>query len=268
MKIYLDYIFLENLVVNIFISYQVPLFCKFVPSKKKILIGSILLSFYSTLTSSIESGFIESLIVKAGIVLFSVYVLYKPENIRLYLKYFICYVMFNFIFLGIVIFLTLFLGIKLDNILVRLALYIISGLVLLFVNRTMWKMWKNNIKERIVYNVNVCGISFKAFVDTGNNVRDIYKGLDVLFVSEENREKLEGLESFEKTTLEISSATGTETMEGFILENVSISDGSLNITLNKIVVIFIDKELFKHKRYSALISYDTYIEKLKGATLC
>ena len=270
MKIYLDYIFLENFITNLIIIYQISIFCKIKFLKSRSIICNIILSLYSVLINTLDNSIIESFLIKFILIFSSIYICYKPENLSAYIKYFLYYLMFYFIYIGIVIFIAVFFNIKLNIFCVRIILYILSGLILLLINKLMWKMWKNNIKNKIVYKVNLNNFSFKAFVDTGNNVKDTYNNVDVIFVSSSLKEKILENNNFIKTTeMNISTATCNQNMEGYIFNNVSIYDECNKvIRLKKAEFIFIDSTLFNEKEYSGLISYDTYIEKLKGDTLC
>ncbi len=269
MEIYLDYVFLENLIVNYFILFQVPILCKFRINKIRCLISSLLMSIYLILIQMLSNSIFQNLIVKLLIVAVTIYVSYKPSKIIEYIKYIIFYYMFYILYLGIIIFLTLFLNLNLENILVRLVIYLISAIILTLINKLMWKMWKNNIKNKVIYNIKIENFNLQGFVDTGNNVKDRINNLDVIFVSSNYKSKiLSKIENLDTIKIDIKTAAGNEKMQGYIVKNAIIYDEKFLINIDKIVIIFIDSNLFLSKNYEALISYDTYIDKLKGVTLC
>lgn len=173
-------------------------------------------------------------------------------------------------FVGILIALTLFFKLEISNIVIKIIAYIISSLILYIFNKYLWKMWKTRIKkEDLIYNIKIEDISIKAFVDTGNNVHDFIKNLDVIFVEEKYKNKLKEKSLInKKEKLNIKTISGDEYVEGYIVENVEIRKNKKNIcVLKKVVLVFVDREL-KNGEYNALISYETYIEKLKGVALC
>lgn len=267
MKVYLDYIFFENVIVNYFISIQIPIFCKIPKKRIRIIISSIIVAIYTTIIQAVGGSFIENSLIKLLIIFSATYIAYKPLTIIKYFKYFLCYLMFYFIYIGINIFIILFFNVAINNLLIKILVYILSYILLTIINRIMWKMWKNNIKNQIVYKINVNNFEFNAFVDTGNNVKDINNNLDVIFVSDELKGKILNNYSADITDIEINTATSKEKFTGYIFENAKISTSSVKVELKKVVIVFIEKNLFIGKKYSGLISYDTYIEKLEGATL-
>ena len=58
MKIYLDYIFFENLVINLIIIGELTIFIKKNTSKKRMILGSIVISIYTTIVTVIQESFL------------------------------------------------------------------------------------------------------------------------------------------------------------------------------------------------------------------
>lgn len=267
MKIYLDYIFFENFIVNYFILNQLPIFCKISKNKIRMLISSIILAIYSTIIQTLDIYLIENYSIRLIIIFINIYISFKPNNLVKYLKYFSCYLLFYYIYIGINIFIILFFNINISNFYIKLLTYLISYFILTIVNRLMWKMWKNNIKNKIIYKLLIDDLEINVFVDTGNNVKDRKNNLDVFFLSDEFKTILLKNGSYKQTKININTATASDEMDGYIFNNIILSTENSKIYFKKAVIIFISNKLFLGKKYSGLISYDTYIEKLEGATL-
>ena len=262
-------ILLENLLINFFIIYQVSIFTKI---KFKIIngiLGIFFLSTYSTIAYFLEGGLILNGIIKLLMVCFSIYIIFMPREIFKYIKIEIYYFLLFFMLVGIVISITLFFNINLQNYFVKIIIYNISGVILYVFNKFLWKLWKNKIKkDNLIYNIKIKNILIPAFVDTGNNVYDYLNNLDVIFIEERFKSELIKKMDHKKINLNVKTIMGEENKDGYIINNVEVIKNNIKIyTFKEIVFIFINKE-FKNNEYKALLSYDTYIEKLKGAILC
>ncbi|MEG2235946.1 MAG: sigma-E processing peptidase SpoIIGA, partial [Clostridia bacterium] len=84
MKVYLDYILLENLIVNISIFYQISIFSKTKTKFLKIILMSIFLSIIAVV-NSLE--ILNVLILQILSVNIAIYYIYKPKKIIEYFKY-------------------------------------------------------------------------------------------------------------------------------------------------------------------------------------
>ena len=124
-------------------------------------------------------------------------------------------------------------------------------------------------KDELIYTLNVSDVKILAFVDTGNNVHDFIKNMDVIFVEEIYKNELkEKCLLNKKELLNIKTISGEENVEGYVIDNVEVSKKNKKVcTLKKVFLVFTSSSLQKGE-YSALISYETYVEKLKGVVLC
>lgn len=148
MAYYIEYIFLENVIVNYIIIYELTIFVKCKVNKISFIIGILLLSCYSTAIYFFkEEGIINSF-TKILIVFFCIYIIFLPKEVVKYIKICIYYFLLSFMFVGILIALTLFFKLEISNIVIKIIAYIISSLILYIFNKYLWKMWKTRIKKR------------------------------------------------------------------------------------------------------------------------
>mgnify|MGYP004609020203 FL=1 len=268
---YIEYIFLENLIISYITIYQVYLFTKMKAKKINIIIGSIILGFYETLSGYFSFNFFENLLIKLFAICFILYIIFQPNTLKIYLKVFVYYILISFVLVGIIISLTLLFNLNISNKVIKVILYIISGLILYLFNKLMWKMWKSKIKkDNLIYEIKVGEVIIPAFVDTGNNVKDLVGNNDVLFVESKYYEKLYNNKLLLKTTyIDINTVTGKENVKGYLLNNIVIKKNKQKLCqLKNVLFIFVDRKLNNNDDYEALISYDTYLEKMKGVELC
>lgn len=270
MKIYLDYIFLENLVINLIIIEQLTVFVKDnIKLLRKILIA-IMISIYTTIIYVYSNSLLDSNIMKILVIIIAIYLLYKQKKINYYVKLVIIYNLMSFLYVGTIISITLFFKVSLDNFVFKILVYIISGVILNIFSRYIWKIFKSNIKSNdLIYMMYIGNQKIKSFVDTGSNVKDNITGLDVIFISNKYFDELKNSNYLEKVTyIDIKTVTQKQKVKGYIVENIAFYQNNKYVaTIKKIIISFTLQEMENTEKYSALIGYNTYVEDLKGVTI-
>lgn len=270
LKIYLDYIFFENLFVNIIISLLINNFTKNTFKKTNLLLGTIFISFYTTIIYVLEDSFINCFFIKIIAVTIYIYITFKPKTIIKLLKNTIYYYLFLFTYVGIIIFISLMFDIDLENSYIKISIYSISSILLYIFINNLWKMWKSNIKNNdLIYNIDIKGNEFVGFVDTGHNVKDMLTNLDVIFIDYKYKEILNKyINEKKKITINISTLNNNISKVGYIFNDIYIYKNKKNIVKIKKIVISFVKDSFVNEKYNALIGYNIYINNLKGVTFC
>ena len=131
-------------------------------------------------------------------------------------------------------------------------------------------MWKSNIKDRdLFYTLNINGKKVNTFVDTGNSVKDPITSLDVIFLKKElEKEIITDNLSYKKTYINVSTVNGSQIKLGYIIKNIIVYKEEREIALiDKIILSFSLDNSNTPEKYSAILGYDTYLEKLKGVIL-
>lgn len=267
---YVEYVFLENLVINYIIIYQVSIFTKIKIKKINTLLGNIILSFYTILNYFLSTKIITITLIKVFVVSFSIYVIYIPKGLKKYFKLCAYYFLTSFLLVGVVISITLLFDLDISNVITKIILYIISGILLYLINKFMWKMWKSKIKkDDLIYKLKIKDIEINSFIDTGNNVYDYVNNLDVIFIENDYLKIFFENNLLNKNVnLNINTITGNETCRGYVVNNIKVIKNKKKICeLKKVVFVFVNKN-FNNNDYKALIGYNTYIDKLKGVSLC
>lgn len=273
MKVYLDYVFIENFIVNISILYQTSIFTKTKISKMRLIILSIFLSIISIL-KTLEIG--NNILIQILVVNIVIYLLYLPKSIIKYIKQQMYYYLIYIIYIGIIISTSVFFSINLNNIYLRILLYIVTAFITYIINKYMWKIWINKIKyNNLTYKIVINSLdklTFKVFVDTGNNIRDSFSDLDVIVLNSKAYNsklkcKLIDDKKREVVMIEVVTAIGKSKINGYIFNDISIKKGGIEkVILKKAIIVFIDEKI-NNNEYDGIISYNTYLEKLEGATI-
>ena len=273
MNTYIEYVILENLIVNFIILYQISICIKIKLKIKNLIFSVLLITIYCTINYYLNFSLFENMPIKILIVIIGIYIAFKPYKFKLFLKELIYYYLISFMFVGIIISLTLLFRIPLNNTLLKIIVYILSGIITFLFNKFMWKLWKSDIKsETLMYNINIKNLELKilALVDTGNSVYDYINNLDVIFLDNKyfdilNEKKL----LKDKVSINISTLSSEDNLVGYIVNDVIISNKKgEEFKLKKIEFVFTNKKLNEFEKFNAIIGYNTYIEKLKGVSLC
>lgn len=270
MKIYLDYILIENIIVNFVIIYQVSIFTKSKIILKRNILSCLILSIYTVAIYILNDSFLSSAYMKLLLVNISMYIAFKPESIVEYLKKIIYYYIISFVYVGLVVGITVFFKISIDNILNKICIYIISGIVTYLFNNYLWKLWKTNIKNNTLgYTLKIKNQEIKCYVDTGNLVRVPIYNLDVIFLDYNWYGILELLDVLDnKINLCINTVSENEYTYGYIVKDIEVYKENRYICkLNKVIFSFSNQRINIDNKYSGLIGYNLYIDKLEGVKL-
>ncbi len=266
MKIYLDYIFLENLIVNAVIIIETVLYTNNnVGLKKKILI-IILNTFLSVLVnliSFLDNYFFQFLIANIICLL-----LLGFKSIYLHIKNIITYYFVYIIYIGTMIISVLITDINLDNILNKLLLYFIVGGIAHILNKHLWKMWKTNItNDELLYNIRIENEFIPVFLDTGNMAKDVISNLNVIFLSDSLKDKLLEKNCFNNDNIirfNVFTVNGIDEKIGYIVCNIKLYKGKEEIaTIPKVIICFSNITNTPEK-YSGIIGYELYLNCING----
>lgn len=268
MEVYLDYIFLENLIINISIFYQISIFSKKKVNIFKIILASIFLSIISIIC---KFEIVNNLLVQILSINIVIYLLYKSKKILEYFKYQLYYYAISMIYIGIIISTSILFKINLESIVIRIGLYITSSIITYITYKYIFKIIFSKVKYfNLTYKIilkDFENVSFKVFVDTGNNLKDNTTNLDVIVLNESMYIKKIGKNILEKSMyrdikIDVITATGKSFLKGYVFKNVLIKKGGVEkAELKKVIILFINEKI-KNDEYDGILSYDTYLNKL------
>lgn len=294
MVIYLDVVFLENIIMNYIIIYATGIVVKSEIKQWRILIASSIGAIYTIAmyisTIPIYSNFIMKLILSLVII----YVAFIPKNIKKTLKILLIFYLVSFVFGGCIFALMYIITPKLAQIKngvfvgtypIKIAL--IGGIISFVIIQISFKMVKNKIsKKDVIYNIEIIinnkKTEVKALLDTGNLLKEPITGMPVIIVEHKSLNKIVPIEILNN----LNKIIGGDTYE--LLENEEFSKiisrfrmipfsslgkqnglllglkaDSINIILdektekiNNVIIGIYDKSFTKNGMYSAIFGLD------------
>ena len=194
MTIYIDVVFIENLIMNYIILFATSIIIKIKVKHIRLILASILGAIYSIIAYMSILEMYSSVILKIILSVIIVYIAYNPQNVKNMWKYLVIFYMTSFVFGGAAF--ALIYIVKPQDILMKNGLFlgtyplktIILGTIVAFVVIvTSFKLVKSKISKKDMFctikiNINKVEIETKAMIDTGNLLKEPISNTPVIVV--------------------------------------------------------------------------------------
>ena len=293
MTVYIDVVFLENLILNVIILYATSLIAKINLKIIRTLISASIGSIYAIMYYIFQIGLYSNIIFKFVLSVIMIYVAFNPKEFKTLLKVLILFYLTSFVFGGAslsVIYLvnaqriniqngmiigkytmnTIFTGIIIAFIVIVIAFKIIKS-----------KISKNDLFCDIRFKINNKEIKTKAMLDTGNLLKEPITNIPVVVVEHKllydviPNEILDNIENILGGDLEdISDEVKSDYISklkvipftslgkqnvillGIKADELIVEEMNSEKKIDKVIIGIYNKELSKKRTYSALIGID------------
>lgn len=293
MTIYIDVVFIENLIMNYIILFATSIIIKIKVKHIRLILASILGAIYSIIAYMSILEMYSSVILKIILSVIIVYIAYNPQNVKNMWKYLVIFYMTSFVFGGAAF--ALIYIVKPQDILMKNGLFlgtyplktIILGTIVAFVVIvTSFKLVKSKISKKDMFctikiNINKVEIETKAMIDTGNLLKEPISNTPVIVVEHTllydcmPKEILNNLENilggdFENISEEVKnkyisklkvipfSSLGKQNgmLIGIKPEEVTVINDENKNKINNVIIGIYNKSLTKRGEYRALIGIE------------
>ena len=293
MTVYLDVIFLENIVINYIILYVTGLISKSKIKQNKLLLGALIGAIYSIIYYLIKLKIYSSFIIKIILSIVIIYVSFKSNNYKDLLKKVLLFYLTSFVFGGAIIAIiymadsqniTIQNGVLVGNYTIKTIL--IGVIIAYFTILIAFKIIKNKIsKKDLICDISVRldnkSIKTKALIDTGNMLKEPITNLPVIVMEHtllydvipkdilNNTEKILGGdfskipdnirdEYFSKLKVIPFSSLGKQ--NGMLLgikgENLTVNLKDEIKKIDKLIIVIYNKSLTKRGEYRSLLGLE------------
>ena len=291
--IYLDIIFIENIIMNSIIIYASAIILKIKPKLIRVIISSIIGSIYAIILYVTELEMYPSIISKFILSIIIVYIAYNPQNFTKMWKQLLIFYLTSFVFGGVSLYLIYFINPQ--NISMVNGVFtgenvlkiILLGAILAFVIiKISLKIIKTKINPKDIYcnvkiRLNNKQIETKAMIDTGNQVKEPITNTPVIIVESTllyeiiPKEILNNIEeilngNLDKISAEVQKnyisklryipfkSLGKENgmLLGIKADELEVKKDDENKKVKNIIIGIYDKSLTKRGEYSALVGLD------------
>ena len=182
--IYIDVIFLENVIMNFIILYATAIILKINPKTTRLIFASIIGSVYAIITYVTQIEIYTSVVLKSILAIIIVYVAFYPQNIKKMLKQVAIFYLTSFVFGGVTLYLIYY--IKPQEVFIKngvfvgqhiLKIIMLSAIVAFVTIKISLKIIKTKINPKDMYckikiKLNEKIIETRAMIDTGNLVKE------------------------------------------------------------------------------------------------
>lgn len=294
MTIYLDVIFLENMVINYIILYATGVVLKERIKQSRLIMGSTIGAIYSIIYYLFKLKIYSGLLIKIILSIVIIYVSFNSNNLKDLLKKILLFYLASFVFGGAVIAIiymvnsqnvTIQNGVLVGNYTIKTIL--IGIVVAYFTIIIAFKLIKTKIlKKDLICDISIMinnkEIKTKALIDTGNLLKDPITQIPVIVIEHtllydvlpkeilNNIEKILGGD-FSKISNEIKdkyfsklkvipfSSLGKSNgmLLGIIGENLNIYFKDENEKIDKVIVGIYNKSLTKKGEYRSLLGIES-----------
>ncbi|MBR6688680.1 MAG: sigma-E processing peptidase SpoIIGA [Clostridia bacterium] len=266
MTIYLEYIFLENLIMDFVVLKETIEIAKVNLNNKRIMLASLISSTYVVVMFYFRLERLNYVVTKLLLAICIIYISVKPKTMKIYSKCFVLFFLVSIINVGTYIVISNIFNMSNELGLEKAFVYIFTY----FVGKTflggLWRIYRTEInKNELNYTVkiNIGGkiYTYTGFLDTGNTVYS--HGVPVIFAELLDEKMLKGIENKPYFNVKTVTLGNVCTKKAYILEGIKISSKTKEWIVNA-GVVFEDRQLSKQNNYNMILNYILYTESMGG----
>lgn len=291
--IYIDIIFLENLIMNSIILYATAIILKIKPKAIKVIVSSAIGGIYAIITYVTEIQAYTSVVLKSILAIIMIYVAFNPQSIKKMWKQVAIFYLTSFVFGGVTLYLIYYIkpqkvfmkdGMFVGNYILKVIM--LGAIVAFLLIKISLKIIKTKINQKDMYckikiKLNEKIIETKAMIDTGNMAKEPITNTPVIIVESTLLEEVlprQILNNLEKILCGDLSQISEKMQEKYIsklrcipfsslgkqngmllgirADEVQVETEDETKTTNNIIIGIYDKSLTKRGEYRALIGIE------------
>ena len=200
--IYIDIVFLENLIMNSIIIYATSIILKIKPKLIRVVTSSAIGSIYAIISYVTELSIYTSIISKGILAIVMVYIAFNPQNMKNMWKQLLIFYLTSFVFGGVALYLIYF--VKPQEVFIKNGIFVgeyvlkvifLGAIMAFIVIKISIKFIKTkiNVKDmfcKIKIKINGKEVETKAMIDTGNLAKEPITNTPVVIVESSLLEKV------------------------------------------------------------------------------
>lgn len=194
MTVYIDIIFIENIVINYIILYATGIVSKSKINPKRMIISSLIGAVYSVIYYILKINIYSNMIVKLMLSIAMVYIAFETKNFKVLAKKLVLFYLVSFVFAGAA--LGIIYMVNTQNITIQNGMIvgsytlktILIGIVVAFIviiigfNFAKGKLSRKDLIYNIKIYINGKNVKTKAMMDTGNFLKEPITNIPVAVV--------------------------------------------------------------------------------------
>lgn len=189
MVVYIDLFIIENFIVNFFLLYITLQTIRVRPSMFYLVISALLGALYSLIAFYTKFNYLFFIPNKLLFAAIMIFIAIRNTKLIVFAKLFLIFIMYSMLFAGICLFIeisnTSNTSIIINNISYKTLLFAVM-LIYIFIHRIVSYIRDRKELEKLIYDVEIVTakqvFKVKAFLDTGNELREPATNLPVMIV--------------------------------------------------------------------------------------
>ncbi len=268
MTIYLDYIFIENFLIDYILLKETSYIARRQLANSRAIISSIVASLYVVIMVYFKLQELNYLICKVLLVIILIYISFNSRKVDEYIKLIAIFFLISVINVGTLTVITNLFNLHSMTGVLKVIVYISSMCTSKLFTKHMWKIYKQDVKNQdLIYEVKINfgdkTYKYNAFLDTGNTVYSYTYNVPVIFaeiMDETIMQELKKKQFFNITTVTLSNR---QEKKAYIFEKIEIKKKDKRWYV-KTAIVFENTKLSKDNSYNMLLNYTLYAQNLGG----
>lgn len=267
MKIYIDYIFIENFLTTYVLLKECEMLTNYKSRNKNYIIASIVDAIYVCIMLIFKLNFFNFILLKLLLVAGIIYIAFLPKKTSQYVKLITMFLVSSIVNLGIFYFTRNLFKIQTTNLFLKIIIYTLNFILCMGICKKMWKVYSLKLCDiNLIYDVKVVigkkTYKYKGFVDTGNSAYSFENNVPIVianFAGGMGNNELKSLESF---PMYIGSINGNLEEKVYIPTKFYINNEEI-----KVGIVFTDKKLDTFSKYNMILNFEIFKNNLRGISI-
>lgn len=268
MIVYIDYMFIENIVMNYFLLFQTRKLCKLNTSCIKLIVSSLVGAIYVCVIYILKINVLNYAVMKILLSFVMIYLAFLPDTLPKYIKEVLLFYFILVINTGTYLVVINMFSITLKSVYVKIVIYMLGAVVIQIVNSEIWRVFKLNLrKENLVCEVCIKNrgkyIKYKGLIDTGNTSSSLKTGKYIFYA---NMKENIDLSEYEKILIDVNTINGKDSKVGYIVDDILIMTDKC-IKETSAVICFLEKGITSKLDCDMIINFEVYEEMIGGISI-
>jgi len=258
--IYLDVFVIENFIVNFFLLYITSQTIKIRTKARYLVISSMLGTLYAVVALYTKSKYLFYIPLKCITAIAMILILFRKKKVLVLFKAVLIFILYSMLLAGLCIFIEINNSMNTNIIINKFSYKILLSsimLIYIFIHRIVVYVQDRREIASLIYEVDIVTNSdvrkVRAFLDTGNELREPVTNLPVMIVEKEALNDLE-IKSKDKFYIPYKVINGFSGMlEGFKPKYINIHSDN-GIEQKEVIVALCNNMISEVRDYNALLS--------------
>ncbi|MDD2628046.1 MAG: sigma-E processing peptidase SpoIIGA [Clostridia bacterium] len=261
----MDYIFIENMIINYLILYETSCILRKKQKAYKNITSSLIGTIYVCALIYFKIQELQYVISKLLLSIIMVYIFFTPKLLKEYIKQILCFYFITIISTGTYLTVIQLLNIQFNKTGTKALIYLIGVLIIKIIEKETRRLKvKERKRESFIFDVILPECKgygrYKGFIDTGNTAIDHKTGKPIFFI---DKNKFTNKKDYKRIITNIQTINGLYSIAGYEIDGIRILNNEKEIKINAIVCNSKDK-LENNLGFDMILNYEVYNELMEG----